>query len=137
MAIGKRDVRMFWGNPAAVPKRNTGGTEVARKGLAETARPHLPRRFVSFFCVALLLEKLRMITPSQTPLRAYYLTCPACGVDAVVNLPAHMPETPHCNDCDEDIDLVVVEKATLGWLEYLRDRAAYLALKSEKPEKKE
>lgn len=62
------------------------------------------------------------IKASTTPLKRYILTCPVCGDP--VNFPCEDPDVPHCDKCEEDVDLDSLEEFISEWLEYLQDRKA-------------
>lgn len=58
-------------------------------------------------------------------LKRYDLVCPSCNESSIL-LPANMPEKPFCAECDEDVEIEVVEKFIHSWSEYLKDRAVLI-----------
>jgi len=76
-----------------------------------------------------MLDKLSFIEPSETPLKAYELPRPNCDDGGEVFLPADNPDTPWCRGCDEEIDLEALASYISSWLQYLKDRTAYLEQK--------
>lgn len=72
--------------------------------------------------------KERVITPSSTPLKSYPdLICPKCEEGDVL-IQADNPDVVLCQNCEnEEIDLELITNIVEGWMEYLRDREAYLS----------